>query len=250
LGKVLFISVCLFSMLMSSTPLMAKEYNFVTLDFSPLEYKGEDGKIKGVATEIVTKIMANLGHTVNVEVYHWEKALNMVELGKADAIFTIYKNDERVKFLDYSKEVLVPQIISFYVRKGSSITYDGDLSKLSEKKIGVVSTISYGKKFDDFRDKLKIERVENRKNNFKKLQAGQIDLVISSLYIADSLLEKMGSKDDFVRLSHNVQSIPSYIAFSKKLGLTTLRDQFDVELQKLIDSGEYAELMKKYGIDI
>ena len=42
----------------------AVEYFFVTLEFPPLEYTGEDGTPQGIAVDLVTRIMNNLGHTV------------------------------------------------------------------------------------------------------------------------------------------------------------------------------------------
>lgn len=227
---------------------MAEKYDFVTFEFPPLEYAGENGDAKGIAVEIVTKIMTKLDHTINIEILPWARALNMMREGKADAIFTAYKNDEREKFLIYSNFILVPQVVCFYKKQGSSITYDGDLSKLSDIQIGIISNISYGIKFDEFRDKLQLQRVAKMEQNFKKLQLGRIDLVISNLYVAEAELDKIGLQDEFVRLPQEVQKVPSYIAFSKKRNLKKLRDQFDLELEKFKSSGEYAKMMHKYGI--
>ncbi|MBW1801029.1 MAG: transporter substrate-binding domain-containing protein, partial [Deltaproteobacteria bacterium] len=122
----------------------AANYVFVTLEFPPLEYTGEDGNPRGIAVDMVKRIMNSLGHAVQIKVYPWQKALKMVRDGDADAIFTAYKTPERETFLDYSAEMLVPQIVGFYVKKGSPINFDGDLNTLRNTRIGVVSTISYG----------------------------------------------------------------------------------------------------------
>jgi len=112
----------------------AEHYVFVTLEFAPLEYTWEDGVPHGSAVEIVTRIMNRLGHTVDIQVYPWTRALKMVKMGEVDGIFTAYKNPDRETFLDYSHQVLIPQIVYFYAKKGSPITFDGDLTALKDKK--------------------------------------------------------------------------------------------------------------------
>ena len=236
------------AVLMTASLAWAETYHFVTLEFPPLEYAGPDGQAQGIAVEIVRKVMTHLGHEVNVSVLPWARALEMTRSGGADAIFTAYKNPEREKFLDYSKGVLAPQIVALYVPRDSAIAYDGDLMKLKDMRIGVVSTISYGKKFDGLRDKLKVDRAESLESSLKKLLAGRVDVVISNVYVADSEIKKLGLGDQLKRLSPHVQSVDSFIAFSKAKGLSTLRDSFDQELGKLIQDGSYDNIMAKYGV--
>ena len=228
----------------------AEHYVFVTLEFPPLEYTGEDGVPHGSAVEIVTHIMNRLGHTIDIRVYPWTRALKMVELGEVDGIFTAYKNPEREAFLDYSHQVLIPQIVCFYVKKGSPITFAGDLHTLKDKKIGVTSTISYGQTFDQLRPQLQVARANRLEKNFQKLLLEHIDLVISNVYVADTTLRELQLTDAIVRLPHEVERVPSYIAFSKKRGLTTLRDHFDQELLNMKTRCEYTTVMRKYVIDM
>lgn len=241
---VFLIVLCLYSQT------KAENYVFVTLEFPPLEYIGEDGDPQGIAVDIVKRIMSSLGHTVNIKVYPWARALDMVRDGEVDAIFTIYKTPEREAFLDYSAEVLIPQIVAFYVKKGSPITFNGDLNALKDKQIGVISTISYGIKFDQMRAQLQLQRVERLEQNFQKLLSHRIDFLISNIYMADWELQKAQLSDEIVRLPQEVERVPSYIGFSKQRGLTTLRDQFDQELLKLKASGEYFEVIRTYGVEI
>lgn len=234
--------------LISASFAFAGSYNFVTLEFPPIEFAGQDGKAQGIAVELVEKIMANLGHQVTVEVMPWARGLEMVKIGKADAIFTAYKTPEREQFLDFANVVLVPQIVSLYVKKDSEILFDGDLQKLKDKRFGVVSTISYGKTFDSLREQLNTERGENMEGNLKKLTAGRVDLLISNIYVAESEIKKLGLQNDLKKLAPQVESVDSFIAFSKEKGLSALRDSFDKELQKLVQDGTYAGILTKYGI--
>ena len=136
----------------------AEVYHFVTLEYPPLEYKDAGGRPEGVAVEMVTQIMTDLGHRLYIEVLPWTRALKMVRYGKADAIFTIFKNAAREGFLDYSEAVLISQLVALYAPAGSPFDFDGDLEALKPYKIGVVSTISYGQAFDRLSPQLTVER--------------------------------------------------------------------------------------------
>lgn len=226
-------------------------FDLLPLSSPPLEYKATNGQAEGVAVDIVRKIMGNLGHKVDVSVYPWARALEMVKVGEADAIFTAYKTPERETFSYYSNNVSIPQVISFYVVPDSPVTFDGDLAKLKGRKIGVVSTISYGKIFDDMCDQLNIDRTDNLELNFKKLEIGRLDMLVSNIYVGDWTIKQMGMSGRFKRLPQQVQSVDSYIGFSKAKGQghEALRDAFDKELDNLIAEGIYAAIMLKYGIE-
>ena len=228
----------------------AGEYSFVTLEFPPIEYTGTDGKVEGIAVEMVTTIMNKLGHTVHVKTYPWTRALEMVQEGKADAIFTVYKTLEREALLDYCTQALLPQVVYYYKKKGSDITFDGNLEALKGKRIGVVSTISYGNKFDHSKTTLHFEKANQLEHNFQKLLLGRIDLVVSNVFTGEYTIRKLGLSDEIMRLPQEIEAVPSYVAFSKKRNLTTLRDQFDREIAELRNSGDYAKILNKYGVEV
>ena len=68
--------------------------------------------------------------------------------------------------------------------------------------------------------------------------------------MADYTLEQMGLTDEIIRIPGKVESVASYTAFSKKRNLTQLRDDFDTQLKKMKESGEYFEIVKKYGLEL
>lgn len=249
--KILFlVLITVFAQPLASTLSFADGFNFVTLAYPPMEYENKQGKAEGVAVEIVETIMADLGHEVNISVLPWTRAVKMVRTGKADAIFTAYKNPTREAFLDYCKEVLIPQAIFFYAKKDSHIQFNGEWASIEEKRIGVISTISYGQLFEQHKHLFKIDRVHKREHNFEKLMKGRIDLAPESLYVADYTLDKMGLTDEITRIPGKLESVASYIAFSKKRNLIQLRDDFDSQLKKMKESGEYFEILKKYGLEL
>lgn len=224
------------------SPAVAAHYDFVTFDFPPLEYENKDNRAEGVAVDIVRRVMNDLGHEVTIRVLPWPRALEMVRTGRADAIFTAYKNPAREKFLDYSREILIPQAVFFYTRDGSDAYFDGNVESIQGAIVGIVSTISYGQVFDAYKPFLRLDKANKLEHSFLKLMRGRIDLVPCNQYVAEYTMKKMGLSDSVIRQQQALEYIPSYIAFSKQRNLPVLRDKFDRRLKAMKAIGEYPEL--------
>jgi len=227
----------------------AQTLKLVTLEYPPYEYS-EDGKVKGMAVEVVKLIFKEMNQDISIELLPWARAIKYIEEGSRDAIFTAYKNPVRENFADYSTEVLMPQVVSFFVKKGSTINFDGDINKLSQYSIGVVRKISYGQKLDVAIKNGTFKRVDKANDvtqNFRKLIKGRIDIIPNSKYGGYHILKKLNQSNEVDELSVNVQSVPSYIAFSKKRNLKDIRDKFDIILKRLKDDGTYLQILKNYS---
>lgn len=221
--------------------------HLVTLQYPPYEYE-KDGEIKGIAVDIVKEIFDRMGYETKIELLPWARALEMIKNGEADGIFTAYKTPERETFADYSNEILIPQTISLFVLNDSEITFDGDLSKLSNYTFGVVNGVSYGEKFDSLikENILSTETTSTGEKNIEKLLNKRFDILISNKYGALSILNQKNLSDKIKELTPHVEIVPSYIAFSKSRNLTQLRDEFDKILAKMIEDGTVDEHIEKY----
>ncbi len=247
--NVIFILLLLLSVSISVTA--AAPLQLVTLQYPPYEYL-EGNKVKGLAVEIVKETFKRMNQPIEITLLPWARAINYIEQGKADAIFTAYKTPEREQFADYSHEVLIPQTISLFVKKGQSISFDGNLKKLSSYSIGVVNKVSYGPSVDSaIKSGLlpNIQLVSTGELNFKKLLLGRMDIVVSNKYGAWNILKKLKKSDQIEELTPEIQSIPSYMAFSKKRKLSALRDKFDRTLKALKKDGTYEKIIEEYFVD-
>ncbi len=231
----------------------ADEFNFVSLQYPPIVYK-EKAEVKGIATDLVREVFKRMGHTIKIKVQPWARSLADVKNGDADAIFTAYKNDERVKFLDYSNEIVVPQKISIFVSKASGLTkdklgYSGDPSVFSKYAIGARLKVSYGTTLDGMLKDKKFKRIDmtNKPDlNLKKLVKGRIDIMPMNRYNAWDLAKNVGVADQIVEIQPAVQNVPSFIAFSKKRKLASVRDQFDAKFREVVKDGTFQKIMDKY----
>lgn len=231
------LSLC-FAFCIVASSLFANEYHFVSLEFPPFEYLDKKTlEPGGLAVSKVKEIAKKNNLKIKISILPWTRSLDMVRKGDADAIFTIYKNPEREKFLDFSTEVLAYQIVSLFVNKDSSITYNtsAPLVSLNKYTFGVVSSINYGSIFDAFKNKIKLETVQNLEANFRKLKLERVDIVPSNYRVAEYTINNNSAEflNSFKTLVHPLQEVPSYIAFSKQHNLKALKKLFDRELRLL-----------------
>ncbi|AZN38223.1 transporter substrate-binding domain-containing protein [Iodobacter ciconiae] len=224
---------------------MAATLELVTLQYPPYQYE-ENGQIKGLVVDIVKEVFRRMQQPVNITLMPWTRSIKMIEDGTADAVFTAYKTADREVFADYSKEVLMPQAVSFFVLSESNIKFDGDLQKLANYSFGVVNKISYGDVFDSA-VKNKIIKMPDitytGEQNIDKLLAKRFDILVSNKYGALDILKNKRVLHKVKALSPVLQTIPSYIAFSKKRKLSLIRDKFDEILLSMKKDGSYERIM-------
>lgn len=243
-----FVLLFIYNFLFLNNVSFSKTLELVTLQYPPYEYQ-ENGKNKGIVVEIINEVFKRMDQPINITLYPWARALNMVKTGKADAIFTAFKNNEREVFADYSKEVLMPQTISLFSLKNKNIMFNGNLESIKDLSIGVVHKVSYGKLFDEARKSKIISRPVTSytgEKNLKRLLNNDLDLLISNTYGGVDILCKLGKLDEVNILTPPIESIPSYIAFSKLKKLTDIRDKFDIILAKMKKDGSYDKILKTY----
>lgn len=240
--------VLIFILSVISTESQAKTLRLVTLEYPPYEFT-QNGQLKGLAVNVIKRTFKEMGQPITIEVLPWARAMRYIKEGSRDAVFTAFKNPERERFADFSNQVLMQQAVSLFVRKDSKINYDGDLRKLNEHSLGVVRKISYGLKLDTAIENKTFKRVEEANEgtqNFGLLLNRRVDMVASTKYGGYHILKKLERENEVKELPISIQNLPSYIAFSKVKKLTKLRDEFDLTLAKLKESGEYQKIIDDF----
>ncbi|CTQ54455.1 cystine transporter subunit [Roseibium album] len=226
----------------------ADALKLVTLSYPPYEFQ-DGAKVDGIVVRILHRAFEKLGHQIEIEVLPWKRALLMARQGSADAVFTVYKTEERLKFLDYSKTVIMPQVVSLWALKDAGIEFNGNLLSLENVSIGLVDGVSYGAIADSAIASGKLRNLDyapSSSQNIKKLLAGRTDTVIMNRYGAIYHLRLQNGFDRVTELRPAISSVPSFIGFSKARNLEKLRDRFDDVLQSMISAGEYQKIIDDY----
>ncbi|MCG9750702.1 transporter substrate-binding domain-containing protein [Vibrio brasiliensis] len=228
----------------SATPIQ-----LVTLDYPPY-IVSKEGELSGVAVELVEAVFKELNVPISIQVLPWARALSNVQFGRADAIFTAFKNPEREQFADFSHQVLFTQNISLVARVNSNIRSDNFLTdNLSDMTICVVNRVSYGKRIDALlaENRFKLVFKRNQTNECAHLvRTGRADVWVNNDFGARSIIASEGMEEVLDILSPPIEATPSYIAFSKLREHTWLRGRFDEVLQVMKQDGRYEAIIDGY----
>lgn len=224
----------------------------VSLEYPPLVFTGPDGKAQGIAVEVVEKTLAKGGWSVQLEILPWARALDLMQRGQRDCVFTIFKTPEREAYLDFSTKPLLQQPIALYANTSANIRYAGDLSALRDKSFLVVHSINYGQRFEAERPHLQTIQAYSGAQAFEKLAQNQADLTISNVYLAAYQLAAAGPSvaGKIVQLQPVVETVSSYIAFAKGKH-TEARQVFDTHIDQVVYGSQRAtfeRLLDRYNV--
>jgi polar amino acid transport system substrate-binding protein len=200
---------------------------------------GSDGEIVGAAPEMVADIARTLGvgKVASRDFGSWEKAQAAAKDGKADIIFGIYKNDERMKGLDYVEPAFMMDPVSVVVRRGDRFAY-AKWDDLNGRK-GVTNTgESFGDKFDAFMaSNLLVARTQGVEKAFEALMDKSADYLIIGFYPGKIKAKQLGYAAKVEFLPEEIDSFGMYVAFSKKSKCNALKERFAESIRKEVAEG-------------
>ena len=217
-----YLGAILLSASMSSRAAWAAEtLHFVSTEYPP--YTSGTMAKGGVITEIATEAFKRAGYTIHVDVLPWSRALAYGKAGSdaegktIDGIVGVWRNPAREQWFVFS-DPLPSNQIGFYKRADSTITFKS-LADLKSYRIGIVLDYANPKVFDDA--KLNTDAVSNDEINIRKLVHGRVDLILVDKGVAQYILETRlpQYKGQVGWLDPPIDTLPLYIAFSKKAGV-------------------------------
>jgi polar amino acid transport system substrate-binding protein len=223
---------------------------FATIEYPPFIHQNGDSA-EGETIDTVTEIFSRIGITLKIAFYPAARGLKMVSDGDADAFFTLKKNAERETTMLFPKEPLIRQDFVLFVLKDSKVSFNGNLSEMKNVNIGVVNKTSYGSLFDSAVKKgefKKLDIAQNFEASFKKLLAGRVDAVISSRDNGNHILKTLGAgAETKVKVTGPpVQTVASYLAFTKVRNYKELANSFDKIINEMKKDGTIDKIKMKY----
>jgi polar amino acid transport system substrate-binding protein len=206
--------------------------------YPPVAWAAQD-QIVGAAPTLVREIAARLGvkDVMSKDYGSWERAQAAVRDGEADAIFGIYKNDERAAYLNYIEPPFMTDPVAVVARKGAGFTF-GEWDDLKGRKGVTNAGESYGDKFDAFMaEELTVARATGIDKAFAALLAGQADYMIIGLYPGRNEAKRRGIADAVEFPPKELLSSAMYVAFSKRSKCAALQPGFAAEIKTSVDNG-------------
>ncbi len=226
----------------------AKELVFAAADSEPTAYM-ENGKVTGLLVDIITEAFNRTGHPINIKLMPWARCLQEARLGNIDGIFSSFKFPEREVFLTFTDVPIITQVEAFFVRADSKLVYDGDLTKFENVKVGVIRGTSYGPAIDNAiidGTWKKVQKSNNVDSMIGMLIKKRFDIMPSYHHVALNAAKRAGMIDKIKELTPSVESIPSYLAFSKKRDYTEVIEAFNKVMVEMIEDGTFDSITNKY----
>ncbi len=231
-----------------SSQSIAETYKFVGTTFTHILEQDPSGKNKGIGAELAQKIMSNLGHDIEIQIYPWKRAQRMVKNGQADVLIGPYKTHKREEFFNFNEYHFYQDHMIFYARVNDKITWNGELTALRKFNIGLMAGWVYGDKFDNYKNQLSTVTLYSFKSCFGMLLKKRIDLCALNQRNAEQYLSTSIQKSQFKKIKTPISSAKGYYGFSKQKELQGLRRRFDQELKRLIDNKEVYKMNHRYGL--
>lgn len=209
----------------------------------------KNGKQTGLLVDVINEVFRRTGYSVEIAIMPWARCLAEVKAGRIDGIFSVYQTRERQEFLTYAEEVLITQVQAFFVRKDSAISFDGDLGKLSELRLGIINQTSYGPRLDAALEKgvfKKVDVANNVSASINKLLLDRVDVIPSYRHVALDSARTMGAAGLVKELTPAIEAIPSYLAFTNKKDYAKVIAAYNQALRAMKKDGTYDTIFSKY----
>lgn len=223
----------------------------VTFSFPPYMSVQQD-KPSGVLVEIVREAFRRMEQPITIEILPAGRAWNMYVSGQVDGSFTMKMTAERQNTMLFTNVPLVTQDYVFFVRKGSKIRFEGDLATLANYRIGSTISLTYGEKFERATKSGVIRNVEplpSLEQNFKKLMAGRVDLVVSSRLVGVDVLKSMDLLNKIEVAGPPIESLPAYLVFKRGPEYEEVARRFDQVMNSMLKDGTIARIYRLHGLE-
>jgi len=253
LGFIIFIVILVFVYFLYSTrdrigntQQSVKEVYLVATEFPP--FYGEKLPGGGFVSEIITKTFNDAGYEVKIDFLPWDMAVNNAKDGVYDALYTAWPSEEREEDFLYSTP-FIPNELSFFKMRESDIEFTSyqDL----DVKVGVVKDYTYIKEF--WESDLDIDLSIEERDIFQKLINNKVSVVLADKIVAQDILNNIfpESRDDIEMVGDSLDSLDQHVIFPKiRPRSEDLRGDFNKSFKKLVSSGEFSRILKKYNFEM
>ena len=228
----------------------ADSYLFIGANFPAIMEVGDDKVIGGLGVDIARRIVTRLGHELNVEIYPWKRALQMVQQAEADVLIGAYKTAAREQYISYSQYPFHEDSVIFYLRADNDFQWHGEYSRLEGRAIGINRGWSYGQDFDAYSHRLNLHVGDSVSSNVHKLILGRIDLFATNPRDTETVIRQLQLQGKIKSILPPINASLGYFGFSRKRNLSGFQQAFDSEFRRMVESGEFQRLQERYQLDL
>ena len=180
----------------------SKDLTIVTEIFPPFSYV-ENGKMVGVATNRVKRILEKTSIEYQINAYPWARSFHLAQTEPNTLIYPIYKTQEREPLFHWFCPIYPPTPVYLFGLKASDTSQMRDISSLRDKVVGVTRHDNSHTYLEElgFIDKFNLDVVGEPLDNLRNLVAGRIDAIVQTEASLQYRANRLGlSMDLFERL--------------------------------------------------
>lgn len=233
--------------LLSSSQLQAETLvRFVTQHFPPFSYI-EQGEVAGPARALIDRACEATHVACVHQLLPWQRAQKMVQLGRQDAMYVIGANAQRDRWVLYSSPLLTTEY-GFFVR-GDDPLHTVSAESLKGYRVAALAASNTLVSLQRLRSQgmaFEIVAVSDSETGFRLLDIGRVHAVYSNRDVGYSLIRAGGYQDLHYAVSD--RRLDYYIGFNPEQVEIEWLDQFNQQLQKLVESGETDRILRRYGL--
>jgi len=249
LAQTLALGLCL----LLPFPLIADQpapVRLVAVATFPMAYS-QDGTPVGFQVELIHEIFRRIGRPVTIDFLPWARCIDETKNGDVDGLFSAFRTPEREGYLLYGAEPLQQMPISFFVKKGSGIRFDGDVAAIARYRIGVVNKTFNGPRvaqaiaagtLTKFSDSNSFE------TTVRMLARGRVDLVVGFRQAVAGAAATEKLTGEIEELAPPVDVIPGFLAFTRKRDFTEMEHAVDKALRAMRADGTYDAIARGYAL--
>ncbi len=215
----------------------------------PFTYEKSGKAETGLAFELMTEIFSSTDIRINMDLFPQKRMLSYLKTGEYDVVSVISKCKEREKYLDYSVPLFEDKKMVYYSSaKISNFNWNSYID-FKNYKIGITRGTNYS---DDFSRavneyNLDIDEVTSNLQNFQKLNAGRVDLVIMNQSTASELFRINNEFKKNIRKAEKPVSVFNYhMAFSRNSPRKIIKNEINEIILGLQEKGVIQKIAEKY----
>ncbi len=220
----------------------ADHFTLMTEELRPIGFM-QDGKLTGLAVEVVREILKIVQHPDNITVLPWARAYNYIQNRPKHILFAMGRSPVRENLFKWVGPI-VSNKTYMYKKKGSDI----HITTLDEaKNVGAIGVI-----VDDFNHTLlkskgftNLTTKTNYPSLFNMLAQGRLDLVPCGELNVNALINEANVKGEIESSNVLIFNSKLYIAFSKDFSDSTV-NKWQQALDTLKKNGKNNKIIKRY----
>lgn len=214
----------------------------VTEAWPPMSFE-QDGVPTGFGVELVNMLQARLGQQEKIEVLPWARAYSIASTTANVLLFATSISDEREANFDFIGPIATSNI-TLYTRADDTISINHLLDVNTAGIVGVYRE-SVGAQLLQQQGVNALLVASFPQQSAKQLLFSRIRFWCQADLAVKHILEDVGAKDSAIKPVYIIAEIHLYLAFSKGTPAETVQ-RWQVELEKLKESGEFAKVYQKW----